>query len=228
MRFLLDDRRNGRGQRLAAILGKRLAGKKNGLFRDSAGCGSFWRAMIKATLGGTPRFKTTRRAAAIFRASLAAVVLATVVVTTRIVSARLAALRRSIFGRGQIAAAHIRTLRAPSATLTSATAAPTAATTTVATAVTTTISAAAVILAAAIASATCGAWRVVLSGIVMGRKILRSGSVRIGLALFGVMSIVVHFCGMGAESFVGTGLVFYNAGVLVVRQRIVTRRFVIG
>jgi hypothetical protein len=111
--------------------------------------------------------------------------------------------------------------------LTSATAAPTAATTTVATAVTTTISAAAVILAAAIASAACGARRVVLSGIVVGRKILRSGSVRIGLALFGVMSIVVHFGSMGAESFVGTGLVFYNAGVLIVRERIVMRILVV-
>ena len=46
----------------------------------------------------------------------------------------------------------------------------------------------------------------------MGRKILRSGSVRIGLALFGsVMRIVVHFGSVGAESFVGTSLVFYNA-----------------
>jgi hypothetical protein len=52
----------------------------------------------------------------------------------------------------------------------------------------------------------------------MGRKILRSGSVRIGLALFRVMSIVVHFGSVGAESLVGTGLVLYNAGVLIVRQ----------
>ena len=62
----------------------------------------------------------------------------------------------------------------------------------------------------------------------MGRKILRSGSVRIRLSLFGVMSIVVHFGSVGAESFVGTGLVFYNAGVLIVREGIVMRRFVIG
>ena len=61
----------------------------------------------------------------------------------------------------------------------------------------------------------------------MGRKILRSGSVRIGLALFRVMSIVVHFCGMGAESFVGTGLVLYNAVVLIVRQGIVMRILVV-
>jgi hypothetical protein len=227
VRFLFNDKRNGRGLRLATILGERFAGKKNGFFRDGAGCGSFWRAMIKAALRGTARFKSTRRAAAIFRASLASVVLATVIVTTRIVSARLAALRRSIFGRRQIAAAHIRTLRAPAATLTSATAAPTSATTTVATPVTTTVSAAAVILTATIASATSGARRVILSGIVVGRKILRSGSVRIGLALFGVMSIVVNFGSMGAESFVGTGLVFYNAGMLIVREGIMMRRFVI-
>jgi hypothetical protein len=42
------------------------------------------------------------------------------------------------------------------------------------------------------------------------------------------MSIVVHFGSVGAESFVGTGLVFYNAGVLIVRQGIVMGRFVIG
>lgn len=62
----------------------------------------------------------------------------------------------------------------------------------------------------------------------MGRKILRSGSVRIGLALFGsVMRIVVHFGSVGAESFVGPGLVFYNAGVLIVREGIVMRILVV-
>lgn len=50
----------------------------------------------------------------------------------------------------------------------------------------------------------------------MGRKILGRGSVRIRLALFGVMSIVVHFGGVGAESVVGSGLAFYDAGFLVV------------
>jgi len=148
--------RKGRGLRLSTILGKRFAGEKNGYFRGSAGCGSFRWAMIKATLRRTARFESTRCAAAIFRASLAAVVLATVVVTTRIVSARLAALRRSIFGGRQIASAG--TLRAPTAAaLASATASPTSAATTVATAVTTTvtatISAAAKILAATVATA---------------------------------------------------------------------------
>jgi hypothetical protein len=56
----------------------------------------------------------------------------------------------------------------------------------------------------------------------MGRKILGSGSVRIGLAFFvSVMRIVMHFGSVGAERFVGTGLVFYNAGVLLVREGIV-------
>jgi hypothetical protein len=119
-------------------------------------------------------------------------------------------------------------LWAPAAALTPATAAPTSATATIAATVSTTITAAAKILAAAIASTSSRARRVVLSGIVMGRKILRSGSVRIRLTLFGVMSIVVHFGSVGAESFVGTGLVFYNAGVLIVRQGIVMGRFVIG
>jgi hypothetical protein len=58
----------------------------------------------------------------------------------------------------------------------------------------------------------------------MRRKILRSGSVRIGLALFvSVMRIVMHLGSVGAESFVGTGLVFYDAGVLLVREGIVMR-----
>lgn len=61
----------------------------------------------------------------------------------------------------------------------------------------------------------------------MGRKILGCGGVRIGLALFGVMSIVVHFGSVGAESFVGTGLVFYDTGVLIVREGIVMRGLVI-
>jgi hypothetical protein len=56
---------------------------------------------------------------------------------------------------------------------------------------------------------------------------LRGGGVRIRLALFRVMSIVVHFGSMGAESFVGTSLVFYNAGVLIVRERIVMRILVV-
>lgn len=62
----------------------------------------------------------------------------------------------------------------------------------------------------------------------MGRKILRSGSVRIGLTFFGsVMRIVVHFGSVSAESFVGTALVFYNAGVLLVREGIVMRILVV-
>ena len=60
----------------------------------------------------------------------------------------------------------------------------------------------------------------------MGRKILGRGSVRIRLALLGVMSIVVHFGGVGAKSFVGSGVVLYDAGLLVVREEIVARRLV--
>src|SRR5580704_880624 len=63
----------------------------------------------------------------------------------------------------------------------------------------------------------------------MGRKILRCRGVRIGLALFGgVMRIVVHFGSVSAESLVGTGFLFYDARVLVVRHGIVMRQFVIG
>ena len=60
----------------------------------------------------------------------------------------------------------------------------------------------------------------------MGRKILGRGGVRIRLALLRVMSIVVHFGSVGTKRFVGTGMVFYDAGLLVVRKRIVMRRFV--
>jgi hypothetical protein len=172
--------------------------------------------MVEATLRRTARFETTRLPATIFRAALVA---AAVIVTARIVAARFAALRRSIFGRRQVAAAYVWALRASTALATS-TAAPATATATVTTTIAT-----AIILAAAIA-ATAGAWRVILSGIVMGRKILRRRGVRIRLALLGVMSIVVHFGGVGAESFVSSGLVIHGAGLLVVREGIMLRRFV--
>jgi hypothetical protein len=175
--------------------------------------------MIKAALGRTTRLKTTRLAAAIFRAPLIA---AAVVVAARVVSARLA-LRRSVFRRRQIAAAHAWALRSTSA-VASTTAAPTATTTAVTTPVCTAIGTTAITLAGSVA-ATAGAWRVVLRRIVMGRKILGCGGVRIRLALLRVMSIVVYFGSVGTERFVGTGMVFYDPGLLVVRKRIVVRRF---
>lgn len=179
--------------------------------------------MIKAALGRTTRLKTTRLAAAIFRAPLIA---AAVVVAARVVSARLG-LRRSVFRRRQIAAAHAWALRSTSA-VASTTAAPTATTTAVTAAITTPVRTAigttAITLAGSIA-ATAGAWRVVLRRIVMGRKILGCGGVRIRLALLRVMSIVVYFGSVGTERFVGTGMVFYDPGLLVVRKRIVVRRF---
>jgi len=174
--------------------------------------------MVETALRRSARFETTRLPATIFRAALVATA---VIVTARIVAARFAALRRSIFGRRQVAAAYVWALGASTA-LATATAAPATATATVTTAVAT----AAIILAAAIA-ATAGAWRVVLSGIVMGRKILRRRGVRIRLALLGVMSIVVHFGGVGAESFVGSGVVIHDAGLFVVREGIMVRRFVL-
>ena len=111
----------------------------------------------------------------------------------------------------------------------SATAAPAATTTAVTAAITTpvctAIGATAITLAGTIARS-AGAWSVVLRRIVMGRKILGCGGVRIRLALLRVMSIVVDFSSVGAERFVGTGMVFYDARLLVVRKRIVVRRFV--
>jgi hypothetical protein len=61
----------------------------------------------------------------------------------------------------------------------------------------------------------------------MGRKILRGGGVGIRLALLRVMSIIVHFGSVGTERFVGTGVVLDDAGLLVVRKRIVVRQFVL-
>jgi hypothetical protein len=223
--FRLGHWRRRRSCGLSTVLGQRFAREKNGFFRGSAWCGgtrSFRRAVVKAALCGATGFKTTRRTPAIFRAALIA---AAIVVTARLVSTRVA-LRRRILRRRKIATSG--TLRATSAPLAPATAAPSSATATVAASVTTTISTASKILAAALAAA-IGARRVVLSGIVVRRKILRCGGVRIWLSLFGsVMRIVVHFGGVGAESFVRTGLVLFNAGVPFVRQGIVMRRFLIG
>jgi hypothetical protein len=178
--------------------------------------------MVKAALRGTTRFETTRLAAAIFWAALIA---AAVIVAARLVAASFAALRRSILRGRQVAASYGWALRASTA-MASATATPASTTATVAATVTTTIAAAAEILSAAIA-ATARAWRIILSGIVMGREILRGRGVRIRLALIGVMSIVVHFGGVGPERFVGSGVIFYRAGLLVVRVGIVLRRFVL-
>jgi hypothetical protein len=171
--------------------------------------------MVKAALRGTTWFKTTRLAAAIFRAALIA---AAVIVAARLVAARFPALRRSVLGGRQVAAPYSWALRASTA-MAPATATPASTTATIAATVTTTTE----ILSAAIAAAT-GAWRIILGGIVVGREILRGRGVRIRLALIRVMSIVVHFGGVGAESFVGSGVIFYRAGLLVVREGVVLRR----
>jgi hypothetical protein len=73
--FGLDDWRRRRSRGLATILGKRLAGKKNGFFGDGARggrTGGFRRAMIEATLRGAARFETTGLATAIFLATIIA------------------------------------------------------------------------------------------------------------------------------------------------------------
>ena len=222
VRFRLDNWRNGRGRGLATILGERFARQNDGFFGGLDGCGgtgrmlSIRRAMIEPALRGATWFETTRLAGAIFRAALIA---ATVIVAARIVAARFAALRRSIFGGRQVAAAYVWALRASTA-LATATAAPATATATV----TTTIATTAIILAAAIA-ATAGAWRVILSGIVVGRKILRRRGVRIRLALLGVarLRFLVHFCGVRAMNLAVCGMVFHDARLLAVRQGIVVR-----
>jgi hypothetical protein len=224
--FRLDHgRRRCRCGGLPTILGQRLAGEKNGFFRDSSGCGgtcSFGRAMVEAALRRTARFKTTWRATAIFRTSLIA---ATVIVTARLVPARITALRRSVFGRREIATANARTLRRASAAMASPTAAPAAATTAVTTAITAPVSTAitapvsTTIGATAVALATAGARSVILRGIVVGRKILWSGGVGFGLALFWVVvRIVVDFGGVSVGDFAFGSLLLAAAGLLVMRE----------
>ena len=111
----------------------------------------------------------------------------------------------------------------------SATTAPTATTATITSAIGATISAAAEILAAAIA-ATRGAWCVILRRVVVGREILRRGGVGLRLALIGgvvriVVAFVVNFGDVSVGDFAfGNGLLD-DAGLRVVRERIVRRGF---
>lgn len=217
----IGNRRRRRDRGLAPVFGEGFAWEKNGFFRDTAGCGGtggFWRAMVKATLRGTTGFETTGLAAAIIRAALIA---AAVIVAPGLVAARFAALRGCVFGRREVATADVWALRASAAM-----APPTAAPASAAATITTTISAAAVILAAAIAA---GAWRVILRGIVVGRKILRRRGVRIGLALFrAVMSIVMDFGSVSIGDFAFRSVFLDAARLLVMREGIVVRRIVVN
>jgi hypothetical protein len=171
------------------------------------------RAMIEPALRWATWFETTRLAGAIFRPALIA---AAVIVAARIVAARFTALRRSVLGGGQVAAAYGWALRASTA-VTSATTAPAPATTTISAAISTTI------------ATTAGAWRIILSGIVVRREILRGRGVRIRLALLGVACVrfLRHFSGVRAMHLDVCGVVFSDAGLLVLRQGIVVRRFIV-
>jgi hypothetical protein len=174
------------------------------------------RAMIEPALRGATWFETARLAGAIFRPALIA---AAVIVAARIVAARITALRRSVLGGGQVAAAYGWALRASTA-VTSATAAPASATATITAAISTTI--------ATTIATTAGAWRIILSGIVVRREILRGGGVRIRLALLGVARVrfLRHFCGVRAMHLAVWGVVFSDPGLLVLKQGIVLRRFI--
>jgi hypothetical protein len=180
------------------------------------------RTMIEPALRGATWFETARLAGAIFRSALIA---ATVVVAARIVAARLSALRRSVLGGRQVAAANGWALRTSTA-VTSATAAPAPATATITAAISAAIS---TTIATAI-STTAGAWRIILSGIVVRREILRGRGVRIRLALLGVARVrfLMHFCGARAMNLAVCGVVFYRAGLLAVRQSLVVRRLIRG
>ena len=190
--------------------------------------------MVEATLCGTARFEPARLAAAIFRAAL---ITTAVFVATRFIAARFSALRRSIFGRREVAAAYGRALPLRASTaMTSTTTTPAAATTSISApitaAITATVTAATVVLAAAIAT-TRGARRVILCGVVVGRKILGSGGVRFGLALLGgvmniVMTFIVNFGDVSVGDFAfGNGL-FDDSGMLLVGEGIVVQGFVFG
>jgi hypothetical protein len=174
------------------------------------------RAMIEPALRGATWFETTRLAGAIFSAALIA---ATIIVAARIVPARFTTLRRSVFGGRQVAAADGWALRA-STTVTSATAAPAPATATIPAAISAAISTA--------IPASARAWRIVLSGIVMRREILRGRGVRIRLALLGVAGVrfLMHFFAVRAMNLAVCGVVFHDAGLLGVRQGIVVRQLV--
>jgi len=172
------------------------------------------RAMIEPALRRATWFETARLAGAVFRAALIA---ATVIEATRIVAARFTALRRSVLGGRQVAAASRWALR-PSTAVTSATAAPAPATATITAAICATI-------CAAIAT-TAGAWRIILSGIVVRREILRGRGIRIRLALLGMARgrFLMHFCGGRVMNLAVYRVVFCDAGLLAVRQGIVVRR----
>lgn len=180
---------------------------------------------------GTARFEAARLAAAIFRAAL---VTTAIFVATRFVAAGFSALGRSIFGRREIATPYVRALPLRASTaMTSPTTAPSAATTSITAAITVaTVTAATVVLAAAIATAG-GARRVILSGIVMGRKILRSRGVRFGLALFGgvmniVVALIVNFSDVSVGDFAFCNGLFDDSGMLLVGEGIVMQGFVFG
>lgn len=168
------------------------------------------RAMIEPALRRATWFETTRLAGAIFRAALIA---AAVIVAARIVAARFTALRRSVLGGRQVAAAGGWALRTSTA-VTSATAAPAPATATITAAICATI------------ATTAGAWRIILSGIVVRREILRGRGIRIRLALLRVARVrfLMHFCGWRAMNLAVYSVVFSDAGWLAVRQGIVVRR----
>ena len=236
MNFRLDDRRRRGSLRLATIFSERFARKKNRLFHNAAGRGrngGFRWAMVEAALCRTARFEPARLPATIFRAALVA---ATILVATRFIAARFATLRRSIFGRRKIAATYIRPIRAlplrasPAMPPTPTTPSPAAATVTAAIAAT--VTTAAIALAAAVGT-TGRARRVILCGVVVGRKILGSGSVRFGLALFGgvmdiVVTFIVNFGDVSVGDFAFCNGLFDDSGMLFVGEGVVMQRFVFG
>jgi hypothetical protein len=76
-------------------------------------------------------------------------------------------------------------------------------------------------------AATARARRVILSGIVVGREILRCGGVRIGLALFRVVvRIIMDFGGVSVGDFAFRSVLLDPAGLLVVSDRFTVQRFV--
>lgn len=195
---------------LAAIFCQRFAGKNDLVL------GNAWRRTARSF--GTPIVVAARLSATI------------------VITAGLAALGRCIFGWRQIASA-ARAARRASAARASATASPTAATAAIATTVSTPICASVTTAPKVLAGTVAGAaGRIVLRGVVMGRKVLRSGSVGIGLAFLGRFSVLVVdgsglvFVAMLLETFAfgGVRLLVRSVRLIRVLGFVVMKLFVLG
>ena len=172
--------------RTPAIFRERFARQYKRFFR-----GIGWRGRTRSV--GTAIVEVTAGATIVATALRIATAAITTAVSTAIAAARFAALWRSVLGRRKIACAALAESAATAPAASAATTTTASKTSSAAAAaktlpITATVTAAAI--AASVATPVTGAARAVarrwtvLGGVVAGSKILRSGFVRIGLALF--------------------------------------------